>query len=70
MRKQILPCLLTCLLASPFVQAAERKPNIIVVFCDDLGYGDIGPFGSTKHATPVLDKMAGEGMRLTDFYST
>jgi len=70
MRKQILPCLLTCLLASPFVQAAERKPNIIVVFCDDLGYGDIGPFGSTKHATPVLDEMAGEGMRLTDFYST
>ena len=74
MKKQILPCLLACLLvcpfASPFVQAAERKPNIIVVFCDDLGYADIGPFGSRTHATPVLDQMAREGMRLTDFYST
>ena len=47
-----------------------RKPNFIVVFCDDLGYGDIGPFGSTRHATPVLDRMASEGIRLTDFYSS
>ncbi|MFP6882279.1 MAG: sulfatase-like hydrolase/transferase, partial [Roseibacillus sp.] len=61
---------LSLLLAVPFVQAAERKPNIIVVFCDDLGYADIGPFGSKTHATPVLDQMAREGMRLTDFYST
>ncbi|MDB4520441.1 sulfatase [Akkermansiaceae bacterium] len=70
MKKQILPCLLAYLLASPFAQAVERAPNIIVVFCDDLGYADIGPFGSKTHATPVLDQMAGEGMRLTDFYST
>ncbi|HAY83086.1 MAG TPA: arylsulfatase [Planctomycetaceae bacterium] len=45
-------------------------PNFIIVFCDDLGYGDIGPFGSKVHATPVLDRMAQEGMRLTDFYSS
>ena len=50
--------------------AQQGKPNFIVVFCDDLGYADIGPFGSKTHATPVLDKMAKEGMRLTDFYST
>ena len=37
-----------------FAAQAASKPNFIVVFCDDLGYGDIGPFGSTKHATPVL----------------
>ena len=49
---------------------AESKPNFIVVFCDDLGYADIGPFGSKKNKTPPLDRMAREGMRLTDFYST
>ena len=49
---------------------AESKPNFIVVFCDDLGYADIGPFGSKKNKTPHLDRMAREGMRLTDFYST
>ena len=68
MKKQILFALVALLLALPSAQAA--KPNFIVVFCDDLGYGDIGPFGSTKHATPVLDQMAKEGMKLTDFYST
>lgn len=49
---------------------AEAKPNFVVVFCDDLGYADIGPFGSKKIKTPHLDRMAKEGMRLTDFYST
>ncbi len=49
---------------------AEAKPNFVVVFCDDLGYADIGPFGSKKNKTPHLDRMAKEGMRLTDFYST
>ncbi|MEO1827123.1 MAG: sulfatase [Roseibacillus sp.] len=62
--------LLSLFVFAPLVQAAERKPNIIIVFCDDLGYADIGPFGAKKHATPALDQMAREGMRLTDFYST
>ena len=70
MTRPILPCLLSLLLALPLMQASARKPNIIVVFCDDLGYADIGPFGSKTHATPVLDQMANEGIRLTDFYST
>ena len=70
MTRPILPCLFSLLLALPLMQASARKPNIIVVFCDDLGYGDIGPFGSKTHATPVLDQMANEGIRLTDFYST
>ena len=52
MKNQILFALVALLLALPSAQAA--KPNFIVVFCDDLGCGDIGPFGSTKHATPVL----------------
>jgi len=44
------------------------KPNFIVIFIDDMGYGDIGPFGSTKNDTPHLDRMAKEGMKLTSFY--
>lgn len=70
MKIHILLSLLPLLGSLPSLLAAELKPNIIVVFCDDLGYADIGPFGSKTHATPVLDRMAREGMRLTDFYST
>jgi arylsulfatase A-like enzyme len=49
---------------------ASSPPNIILVFMDDMGYADIGPFGATRQKTPHLDQMAVEGMRLTDFYST
>ncbi len=45
-------------------------PNFILFFCDDLGYGDIEPFGSSKNRTPELNKMAEEGMKLTSFYVT
>lgn len=46
----------------------KAKPNIILINCDDLGYGDLGCYGSTVNKTPVLDKMAAEGLRFTDFY--
>ena len=49
---------------------AAGKPNFIVIFCDDLGYNDIGPFASKKHRTPNLDRMAREGRKFTDFYVT
>jgi arylsulfatase A len=44
------------------------QPNIILINCDDLGYGDLGAYGSTVNRTPALDRMATEGMRFTDFY--
>ena len=44
------------------------RPNIIILFADDLGYGDIGPFGHPTIQTPHLNRMAREGMRLTQFY--
>ena len=44
------------------------QPNIILINCDDLGYGDLGCYGSRINKTPALDKMAEEGMRFTDFY--
>jgi len=52
------------------LQANAEQPNIILISMDDMGYGDIGCYGSTKNRTPVIDKMAEEGMRFTDFYVT
>jgi len=49
--------------------AAESKPNIVIIFADDLGYGDLGCYGSPTIRTPHLDRMAAEGLRFTDFYS-
>jgi arylsulfatase A len=48
---------------------AAEKPNVVIIFIDDMGYGDIGPFGATKQKTPHLDRMAAEGMKLTSFYA-
>ena len=45
------------------------KPNIIVIFCDDLGYGDVGYMGNTIVKTPNLDEMAANGIRFSRFYS-
>ena len=44
------------------------RPNIILINCDDLGYGDLGCYGSEVNKTPILDKLAGDGIRFTDFY--
>ncbi len=46
----------------------KKRPNIILINCDDLGYGDLGCYGSTLHDTPVLDDMAKNGRMFTDFY--
>lgn len=70
------PCLFVVLagsgLASNPVEtsAEERPPNFIVIFCDNLGYGDIEPFGSTVHRTPHLNRMAAEGRKFTHFCVT
>jgi len=45
------------------------KPNFIIILADDLGYGDVGPFGSKLNRTPHLDRMAEQGMKLTSFYA-
>ena len=60
----------TLMLALGLAAADAPKPNIILINCDDLGYADIGPFGSKLHRTPNLDRMSAEGVRLDSFYSS
>lgn len=56
---------------SSAVKAApvRRKPNIVVILCDDLGFGDVSTYGARNIATPAIDKMAREGVTLTNFYA-
>ncbi|MFJ3880161.1 sulfatase-like hydrolase/transferase [Streptomyces sp. NPDC090077] len=59
--------------AAPAVTAAgsgSRPPNLVVVLADDLGYGELGAYGQKLIATPRLDRLAAEGLRFTDAYST
>lgn len=53
------------------LQAAEavRKPNIVFILADDLGYGDLGPYGQKIIRTPILDMLASEGMKFTQHYA-
>jgi len=63
-----LACLLLLALALPAPLTAAAKPNFVIIFCDDLGYGDLGCFGHPTIRTPHLDRMAAEGQKWTSFY--
>lgn len=63
-------CFVVFLLWLPVSSAqATRLPNIVIIFADDLGYGDLSCYGHPSIPTPNLDRMAAEGMRFTDFYA-
>jgi arylsulfatase A len=68
MQKRIL--LAFILIQSAFITFAQPKPNIIFIMADDLGYGELGCYGQQKIKTPHLDRMAGEGMKFTQYYAT
>lgn len=55
--------------SEPQAPQKETKPNIVLIFTDDQGYGDVGVFGADDIATPNLDQMAADGVKLTSFYS-
>lgn len=60
---------LLILLATAVILPAVGKPNIILIMADDLGYGDLGCYGSITNPTPNLDALAEQGMRFTDYHS-
>src|SRR5690242_17364077 len=62
------PLILTLALVLAAPVFADRPPNFIIILTDDLGYGDLGCFGATLISTPRIDRMAAEGLKLTDFY--
>nr|XP_014435206.1 arylsulfatase A-like [Pelodiscus sinensis] len=66
------PCVWLFCSLGPLVllSAATTPPNIVLIFADDLGFGDLGSYGHPTSATPNLDKMAARGLRFTDFYAS
>ena len=66
--KALLICLI--LLSSFSSTKADERPNIIIILCDDLGYGDLSCYGNEVIRTPNIDKLASEGIRFTSFYSS
>ena len=65
--KKILLILMPCLLALVGSHAAATKPNVVLMMCDDLGWGDVGFNGNKTIKTPHLDRMAANGLKFTDF---
>lgn len=60
----------TAMISAPQRASKSRKPNIIVILADDLGYGDLGAYGQRYIRTPNLDRMARDGIRFTQFYAS
>src|SRR5690625_4144445 len=52
------------------VDKPEQKPNVIIIYADDLGYGDLSCYGATQISTPNIDRLASEGIRFTDAHCT
>lgn len=63
----IIPILLSMVV--PLASHGAKKPNVIYIYADDLGYGELGAYGQQKIMTPNLDRLAAEGMRFTDHYT-
>ena len=68
MKKNFLMILLLAIVLASVPVSSAAPPNFVVIFIDDMGYGDIEPFGSKLNKTPHLNRMAAEGRRLTSFY--
>lgn len=62
--------LLLLLVTAPLSSLAADAPNIVLIFVDDMGYGDLGCYGSQRNRTPNIDRLAAQGQRWTSFYSS
>src|SRR5690349_14123051 len=62
-------CLCLSLFARPGLAATNARPNIVIILVDDMGFSDIGCYGS-EIPTPNIDKLAAGGLRFTQFYNT
>ena len=58
----------SCVSAEPLVRPAADRPNFVIIFLDDSGWGDFRPFGQTKYPTPHVERLASEGCRFDNFY--
>ena len=65
---RLLTCLTLALLFVSHASAADRPPNVVIIFTDDQGYGDLSCYGNPTIHTPHLDAMANQGMKLSNFY--
>src|SRR5215203_4694445 len=54
---------------APAQKGNKQRPNIVLIITDDVGYGDLGSYGAPDVKTPNIDRLAREGVRLTDFYA-
>lgn len=63
-------CFAFLLLLLPVILFGQQKPNVILIYADDLGYGDLSCYGATKISTPNLDRLASAGLRFTNAHST
>ena len=61
--------LIGCFLFFTGCDAPRHKPNVVIILVDDLGWTDLGSYGSTFYETPNIDQLAGEGMKFTQFYT-
>src|SRR3954467_8915433 len=68
----ILIAIISCAATLQSARGAEQpgKPNIVLIYADDLGYGDVGCYGATKVKTPNIDRLATQGLRFTDAHCT
>lgn len=69
MKRKILSTICLALAFSASASSEEKPPNVVLIFADDLGYGDLSCYGATKLKTPNIDKLAAEGRKFTDAHS-
>ncbi len=68
MKKIVFTCLFVSMFLSIVIVNAQQKPNVIIIFIDDMGYGDLSCYGNKQITTKNIDELAQKGTRFTQFY--